>query len=120
MPALRLAATSLTLGLLFFPLPCFGDSTTSSERAAVIGQPTAIRVVPANISLSDARARQQLIVTGQYADGQIRDLTPFVEFAPAAPETAAVDSTGIVTPKQDGTTKIIVRAGGQTVEVPVV
>src|SRR5581483_12021349 len=54
---------------------------SAEEKAAIIGQPTALIVHPAAITLNGPRAMQQIVVSGQYADGTVRDLTPFCEFS---------------------------------------
>ena len=40
----------------------------------IIGQPTKLTVQPADIVLTDGRTWQQVVVTGNYADGSVRDL----------------------------------------------
>ena len=64
-----------------------------AARACLIGQPTALRVEPAAVTLTGPRALQQVVVTGQYADGTVRDLTPFCDLAIEAPDVAVVDGT---------------------------
>ncbi len=89
------------------------------DRAAVVGQPAALTVLPKEIVLADGRTIQQVIVTGQYANNQSRDLTPFAEYSVETPEVAAVDSTGLVSPRKDGRTILVVKAGTQVAKVPV-
>ena len=48
-----------------------------------------------------------------------RDLTPFCAIAAEAADVAALGD-GFVTPKKNGTTTLVVKAGGQTAKVPVV
>jgi hypothetical protein len=47
-------------------------------------------------------ARQQLVVTGNHATGQIRDLTAKVTFSAAPEGIVLVDATGMVSPLADG------------------
>src|SRR6516165_6329306 len=54
--------------------------TEPAARAKLVGQPLALLVQPESITLNGPRAMQQLVVTGRYADGSVRDLTPFCEF----------------------------------------
>jgi len=47
-------------------------------------------------------ARQQLVVTGNYSSGQVRDLTRDVVYTPKPSGIVEIDSTGMVTPLADG------------------
>jgi hypothetical protein len=93
--------------------------TDGAERAAAIGKPTALSVQPEAVTLTGPRACQQLVVTGKYADGSLRDLTPFCELGLEAKDIASVSSSGFLTPAKSGTTTLIVKVGGQTARVPV-
>lgn len=86
------------------------------ERAALIGKPVAVMVQPATITLSGPRAVQQLVVTGKYADGTVRDLTPFAGLRVEGDVAAMAD--GFLTPRKNGTAAVVIEAGGQTVRVP--
>src|SRR5437016_1374284 len=55
-------------------------SQPGQHPAVVVGEPASISVAPETVVLSGKRARQQLIVTGQYANSELRDLTPAAEF----------------------------------------
>ena len=93
--------------------------TDAGERKAVVGQPTAVDVVPATVTLSGVRDSRQLVVSGKYADGTARDLTAVVE--------AKVEPAGIVElqdglflrPKKDGTATVIITANGKESRIPV-
>ncbi len=93
--------------------------TEPAKVAPLVGQPTALAVQPAAITLAGPRALQQVVVTGRYADGTTRDLTPFCELAPEAADVAAIKD-GLLMPKKNGTTSLVVKVGGQTAKVPVV
>jgi hypothetical protein len=88
-------------------------------RAAVIGEPTALLVQPEAVSLTGPRAVQQVVVSGKYADGSVRDLTAFCEWASASPDVTTVSDTGLVLPKKDGASQLVAKAGGKVVRVPV-
>ncbi len=89
-------------------------------RAEVAGSPTAVEVFPANVTLTGIRDARQLVVTGRYADGTVRDLTPVT--------TATVDNAAVVDvqeglylrPKANGSATLTLAVGGKTVQVPVV
>jgi hypothetical protein len=93
--------------------------TDPAKVAPLVGQPTALSVQPETITLAGPRALQQVVVTGKYADGTLRDLTPFCEMTPLAPEVAAVKD-GLVVPGRNGTTVLVAKAGGQTAKAVVV
>src|SRR5688500_5765058 len=64
--------------------------TDPTEREKAVGQPAALEVRPAAVSLDGPRATQQVVVTGKYADGTIRDLTPFAVFTAEAADLLTV------------------------------
>ncbi len=90
-----------------------------ADKAAIMGQPVSLQVQPENITLRGRHARQQLVVTGHYPGGLVRDLTTLCAISSESAEVAAVDETGYVTPKKNGQTALVVKAGGKTVRVPV-
>ena len=90
----------------------------AAKRAAVVGQPQALSVQPESVTLGGPRAYAQVIVTGKYADGTVRDLTAFCEWAVEG-DAAALTTAGFVTPKKNGSAALVVKAGGQTARVPV-
>jgi uncharacterized protein DUF1553/uncharacterized protein DUF1549 len=92
----------------------------AANSEAVIGQPTDLQVQPESITLRGRHARQQLVVTGHYAGGFVRDLTALCVMSSESTDVAAVDETGFVTPKKNGQTAILVKASGKTVRVPVI
>jgi hypothetical protein len=90
-----------------------------ASRAKLIGQPIALITEPANIVLSGPRARQQVVVTGKYADGTVRDLTLFAALTAEASGVISVEAGGYLLPGKNGSTALVVNAGGKTVKVPV-
>lgn len=114
----RIASAALCTALLLLG----GRAATAEptdERAVVIGQPTALQVLPKEITLGDGRSPQQVLVTGVYADGQVRDLTPVAEFSLETADIASIDAGGLLRPRKDGATVLVVRAGNQTARAPV-
>lgn len=89
------------------------------DRAKVIGQPVALQVQPASITLTGPRAAQQLVVTGKYADGSVRDLTQVADIKCDAPDIATLSEDQYLTANKNGTTSLTVKAGAQSVKVPV-
>ncbi|MFO0904161.1 MAG: DUF1553 domain-containing protein [Pirellulales bacterium] len=62
--------------------------------------------------LSGRDAAQQLVVTGKYNSGQVRDLTSKVQYKTEPEGIVAVDQTGYVTPLKEGAAKVLVQADG--------
>jgi hypothetical protein len=93
---------------------------SEEEKAAIIGQPTALIVQPANITLTGPRAMQQIVVSGQYADGTFRDLTPFCQFSAEAADVFSIAAGGFLQPLKDGTTNLVIKVGPQTTKTAVV
>jgi hypothetical protein len=93
---------------------------SDAEKAAAIGQPTALIVQPASITLSGPRAMQQIVISGQYADGTVRDLTPFCQFSAEAADIVSIAPGGFLQPLKDGTTNLVISVGPQTTKTAVV
>jgi hypothetical protein len=85
----------------------------------VVGQPVALSVEPASIALDGPRAAQQIVVTGKYVDGTVRDLTLFADISSEAPAVVSVDEGGYVRPGKNGATALVVKAGGKTIKAAV-
>ncbi len=62
---------------------------------------------------------QQIIVTGIYPDGQLRDLTVFCDISADSPGIVSIRSEGMITPEKEGETALRVQAAGQSVGIPV-
>ena len=93
--------------------------TTPAEKAKVIGQPIALNIQPAAVTLTGPRSRQQLVVTGVYADGSVRDLTPFAQMQADAGAIVRVGDEQVIYPQKNGATDVIVKAGGRQMHVPI-
>ena len=88
-----------------------------AKQAAIVGQPMALLVQPETITLAGPRIRQQVVITGRYADGSVRDLTPFCTLS-CAEDLVAIGDEGYLQAKKNGTGSLIVKAGAQTTKVP--
>ena len=87
--------------------------TDSQERAALIGHPTSLLIQPEAVALTGPRSSQQVVVTGRYADGSVRDLTTLCDYA--CEKADLVNSGGgYLTPKTNGAGALVVKVGGQT------
>src|SRR5262249_57581885 len=77
------------------------------------------QVQPEAVTLTGPLALQQVVVTGKYADGSVRDLTPFCAMSSEPADVMAIDAGGMLTPKRNGAATLVVKAGGQTARVAV-
>jgi hypothetical protein len=96
--------------------------TDAGERKAVIGTPAAVEVTPATVTLTGVRDARQLVVSGKYADGSVRDLTGVVEATVEQAQQAAVVELqdGLyLRPKANGNAIVVVHVNGKKVEVRV-
>src|SRR5262245_55952042 len=90
------------------------------EPGALLGEPVSLTLQPAPIRLTGPRAMQQVVVTGRYVDGAVRDLTPFCTFSADTAGVAIVAPGGFVQPQKNGEGVLVVRAGPVSANVPVV
>lgn len=92
--------------------------TTPEARDKVIGQPVAIQIQPENIVLVGPRAVQQIVVTGKYSDGSVRDLTHVADIK-AEGDAVALDGELFLSARKNGAASLFVKAGNQSVKSPV-
>ncbi len=93
--------------------------TDAAARQVAIGKPVALEVLPGSISLSGPRSTQQILVTGRYADGSLRDLTGFCQWKPVDPAMVDVNRDGLARGRRDGATKLAVHVAGLTATISV-
>src|SRR5262249_19631167 len=105
---LALAPTLLALSLLHSQARAAAP-TEPAERAKVLGRPNAPRVQPPAVTLTGPRSVQQLVVDARYADGNVRDLTAFVEVTLENPAIANLGDELFLTPKQNGATNLVIK-----------
>ncbi len=114
----RLAACAALFTLTSFPAAA-ALPTSPADKAKIVGQPSSLVVQPQAILLTGARSMQQLVITGQYPDGSVRDLTPFAAVNIQAPNIVTVGEDQMVFPSGNGTTTLLIKAGSHVVNVPV-
>ncbi len=91
----------------------------AADQPDIVGKPQELIVQPPTITLNGPRAVQQIVVTGRYADGFVRDLTAPSQLALEGPAVVGIEAGGFLTAKQDGAATLVVRAGGKEARVPV-
>ncbi|MGI8785658.1 MAG: DUF1549 domain-containing protein, partial [Acidobacteriota bacterium] len=62
--------------------------------------------------ITSSDQKQQLVVVGKYSDGREVDMTHQVRYTPADETVVSVSSEGLVTPKRNGETSIMIRSLG--------
>jgi hypothetical protein len=90
-----------------------------AERAAVAGQPVAVECSPASVTLAGIRDARQLVVTGKYADGSVRDLTAVADARVEPADAVEIQEGLFLRPKKNGSGAVVIRVGGKEVRVPV-
>lgn len=75
-----------------------------------VGQMTIETGMTGHLRLVGSEARKQIVVTGQFAEGKLADLTRAVELQVDPAGIVAVDRTGMVTPMANGAARITAMA----------
>ena len=88
-----------------FVAPGLGDPGQLVEVSIESG-----RAVDGVFTLDGQDARQQLVVTGKYSTGQLRDLTSSISYTSEPAGVVNVESTGHVIPLADGTATITAKS----------
>src|SRR5262249_31692617 len=112
LPVLTAAALALS-----FALPASAAAEQPDKRAALIGAPSELIIQPAGVTLAGPRACQQVLVTGKYADGSVRDLTGVCDIKSEAADLVSIEA-GYICAKKNGSSSLVVTAGGKTAKVP--
>ena len=100
-----------TLALPFVIVLAFASITRAEDPKSVLGTPSTVQIEPSTATISGPRATSQLIASGTYADGSVRDLTRALEWVSLNPEIATVTPKGRVIPKTNGVAQIVARGG---------
>jgi hypothetical protein len=104
---LRAALTVSVLALLARP----GGAAPEPKGLGDPGKLLSVRIetgraVEGRFLLNGPGASQQLLVTGTYSSGQVRDLTRQARYSCTPAGVAALDRSGVVTPIRDGKSEI--------------
>lgn len=87
-----------------------GTVTGHTDVTVVAATLSRIDITPGEPSLAKGRT-QQLTATGVYSDGTTQDLTAAVTWSSAAVSTATVDTQGLLTAMNEGTTAVTAQSG---------
>lgn len=101
------------------PLPALLLAVPALAFAPIADEPAELTVQPAAVTLTGPRDACQLVVTGRYADGSIRDLTHAVTVATDRPGVVAAGDGLFLRGTADGSATITLTAGRKSVRVPV-
>lgn len=93
-------------------------SLRGAESTSPQPEVTELQVTPSQLQLHGVRDARRVLVTGKTADGQLVDLTPWVELKLAGPQ-AELDADQFVNPKAVGSTTLTASYGGKSLTVPV-
>ena len=107
------AALATLVGLLLLCL-CFSACSPDGGTAKL----SKLETFPPDIKLTSARARQEILVQGTFADGATRDVTALAKVSFANPKVASIIK-GTVSPLADGQTELRVSFAGRSLTVPV-
>ena len=109
----------ITMGMSAFAAD--ESNAKSSNAQADLGPVKSLRIEPSvnadtPLLIRGSDARQQLFVTGVYAEEQLRDLTHSVEYKTVPEGVLEIDATGLVVPLKDGEATVIASSSGQQAE----
>src|SRR5262249_12719944 len=82
-----------------------------------IGSPVELKIEPGTVALHGTRTSAQLIVTGRYSDGSLRDLTNLCRYETLDPAIIQVSPAGTVRPLGNGQAMVRALAAGRQAEV---
>jgi hypothetical protein len=91
-----------------------------SAAPAIIGtgELRSLSVLPEKVALRGVDPVQQLVITGHFANGGVRDLTSQVTFRVADPTIIKVEPGGLLVALKDGATEVSAEIGARTIKVP--
>jgi hypothetical protein len=99
--------------------PAFALPPSDDERKDLIGSVQSLEVSPTSVTLTGSRDVQQLVVTGKYANGQLRDLTSVIETKIEPSDVVELQDGLFLRGKKDGTAKLTLTANGKTASVAI-
>ena len=117
--AMSFRLSVLVFLLAFTPIVQAAPPVSPEDRATFIGAPTEVIISPSRVTLSGPRDVRQLVITGKYSDGTLRDLTPVVDAAPNVSDVVTIEEKLFIRGVKNGTATLTVKAGGKESKVVV-
>jgi hypothetical protein len=115
--------TSTTLGLLLAALVSLVGSGAFADPVAVPGVGSgglrSLTLLPEKVTLRGADQVQQLVVTGHFANGGVRDLTHEAVLRVADTSVVRIERGGLLVALKNGTTDVTAEVQDKTVKVAV-
>jgi hypothetical protein len=96
-----------------------GADDSAPRHDEIIGTPASVTIEGPDLAIVGRRSTRQLVATGSYADGNVRDLTRALVWVSLNPEIARVTRTGQVIPLSSGSATIVGRSGSVEVQTTV-
>lgn len=95
----------------------------AEERVAVPtigrGEPTSLSAFPALVEIRGAGELQQLVITGHFANGGVRDVTCEASYHVAESAVVRVEGAGRLVALANGLTEVVAKSAGRSVTIPV-
>ena len=92
--------------------------TTAADRPRSSASRAALLVQPSAVTLTGLRSVQQLVVTGKYADGTVRDLSAVVDAKLEGEPVVTLGEGLFLEAIKPGAANLIIQAGTQKISVP--
>ena len=112
---------AVSLGLtivLLLPAAVARGTAPQTQQDEPVGHPISLQVTPQRIKLTGLRSAQQILVTGVYADGSVRDLTRVSAWESVPAGVVSVTANGRITGHQNGSGELVIRVAGLTKKMP--
>jgi hypothetical protein len=91
----------------------------AEEKQAFIGQPVRVTATPETVTLQGKHAAAQVLVSGHYADGSVRDLTHSVLVRVEPAEVVEVQEGLFLRPRRNGQATLLIQAAQHTLRVAI-
>jgi hypothetical protein len=112
--------TTCAIFLTAFASPAFAAPPVGAEeRKEIAGQPTTLEIAPGDVKLSGVRDARQLVISGKYADGSLRDLTALADVKVEPANVVELQEGAFLRPKKNGTATLTATAGGKQAKVAI-
>lgn len=118
-PSVTSAIYAATLFVLTAGSGLAAPPVDAEERATTAGRPAAVDVFPSAVTLTGLHDARQLVVSGRYADGSVRDLTAVAAARVEPADIVDLQEGLYLRPKKNGTATVVVSVGGKDIRVPV-